>query len=68
MLLAVMDLIEMGSLQQNLIPFSKDLQRQFSQYFAVVKELNDRNTPINPFSTCVANHFGVTSQHPGVKQ
>lgn len=49
MLLAVIDLIEGGSISDNLIPFSDVLRQRFTHYYEIVKKENDRNTPANPY-------------------
>ena len=49
MMLAVMDLIETGKIDNNLIPFSTALRERFTYYYDIVKSENDRNTPLNPY-------------------
>ena len=49
MLLAVMDLIESGTLNSNLIPFSPALRERFTHYLETVGSADDKDTPWNPY-------------------
>ena len=49
LLLAVMDLIERGAINDNRIPPSKELREAFTTYFKIVRQGNDQNSPENPF-------------------
>ncbi len=49
MLLAVMDLICMGTIQNNRIELNAELKHCFSQHFARLRAGNDADTPENPF-------------------
>ncbi len=71
MLLAVMDLIELKVITNNLIPFSDQLRQRFTHYFDIVRKSNDSNTPINPFSymrkESFWNHVATTGNQEIVK-
>lgn len=49
LLLAVMDLIERGIINNNRIVPSQELRETFTAYFKVVLQGNDHNSPENPF-------------------
>lgn len=49
LLLAVMDLIERGEINDNRIVPSKELREVFTNYFKIVRQGNDQNSPENPF-------------------
>jgi putative restriction endonuclease len=49
LMLAVLDLIANGQVTPQHIPWSRDLRSRFTDYFDQVHQLNDDNTPENPF-------------------
>lgn len=65
MLLAVMDLVEAGSIKQNLIPFSTALRERFTHYFNTVGSADDRDTPWNPYFYLSSESFWSHMPTPG---
>ena len=49
LLLAVFDLLDEGLASPDLIPWCRELRDRFSARFQVVRRLDDKNTPENPF-------------------
>ncbi|MCL9777255.1 HNH endonuclease [Vibrio methylphosphonaticus] len=49
MLLAVIDLIHVGSIATNKIQFNQALKDQFTHHFKTLAQGNDKNTPENPY-------------------
>ncbi len=49
MLLAVMDLIQQGSIKENKIYFNESLKQQFTKRFEQFQHGNDKNDPSQPF-------------------
>lgn len=49
LLLVVLDMIALGQIPPHHIPWSQELRCRFSEYFDQVRQLNDDNTPENPF-------------------
>ena len=49
LMLAVLDLIATGQVTPQHIAWSRDLRTRFTEYFDQVHQLNDDNTPENPF-------------------
>ena len=65
MLLAVMDLIESGAIEQNLLPFSTELRERFTHYFETVGSVDDKNTPWNPYFYLRSEPFWSHVPTPG---
>lgn len=49
LLLAVIDLVESGSVTNGLVQLNPALREAFSEYFAIVAKPDDKNRPDNPF-------------------
>ncbi|MFX3681361.1 MAG: HNH endonuclease [bacterium] len=49
LLLAVIDLVEIGLIRDNRIIPSPELKAVFAEYFEIVRRGNDKNSPENPF-------------------
>src|SRR5688572_23186866 len=49
LLLAALDSISAGNATPQRVAWSNDLRNRFRKYFEVVRQLNDQNTPENPF-------------------
>lgn len=49
LLLSILDLIENGTITENRIEASDELRAAFTDYFKIVQQGNDQNTPHNPF-------------------
>jgi putative restriction endonuclease len=49
LILTVLDLLAMGKVTPSRILWSQDLRNRFTKYFDEVHQLNDSNTPENPF-------------------
>jgi putative restriction endonuclease len=65
MMLAVMDLIELGEITQNLIPFSTALRERFTHYFKTVGSADDKDTPWNPYFYLRSESFWSHVATPG---
>ncbi len=66
MLLAVMDLICMGSINSNQIELNAQLKHCFSVHFARLRAGNDADTPENPFFYLRSEGFWHLKYLPGV--
>lgn len=49
LLLVILDLVAGGNVSPEHIPWSRELRDRFTKYFEQVRQLNDDNTPDNPF-------------------
>ena len=67
MLLAVMDLIELGVISQNRIEFNQTLKQSFTEYFQRLRAGNDQDTPENPFYHLRSEGFWHLQPQPGVE-
>ncbi|PMH46183.1 restriction endonuclease [Vibrio sp. 10N.286.49.B3] len=65
MLLAVMDLIQVGHIVTNKIIFNQTLKDQFSHHFDNLAQGKDRRTPENPFFHLRSEGFWHLSYHDG---
>jgi predicted restriction endonuclease len=66
MLLAVMDLICMGSISSNRIELNAQLKHSFSGHFARLRAGNDIDTPENPFFHLRSEGFWHLQFQPGI--
>jgi predicted restriction endonuclease len=66
MLLAVMELIELGVIASNRIEFNAALKQRFSHYFNQRRRGNDQDTPENPFFHLKSEGFWHLVYQPGV--
>ncbi|MBU1309252.1 MAG: HNH endonuclease [Gammaproteobacteria bacterium] len=57
MLLAVMDLIELGVIGENRIEFNDALKQSFTLHFQRLRAGNDQDTPDNPFYHLISEGF-----------
>lgn len=65
MLLAVMDLIELGLVHSGKIPPSRKLKKLFHSYFQVVRKEDDKETPQNPYYFMSGESFWNLSMKSG---
>ena len=65
MLLALLDLFAQRTFRENRVTFSPELLELFAEYFAVVREEGDRETPINPFFYLRGDGFWHHHPRPG---
>lgn len=65
LLLAILDLIENGTITENRIEASDELRAAFTDYFKIVQQGNDQNTPHNPFYyLCSEGFWTLQPQRP----
>ena len=67
MLLAVMDLIELGVINQNRIEFNNVLKQSFTEHFQRLSAGNDQDTPENPFYHLSSEGFWHLKPQLGVE-
>ncbi|KKO44993.1 restriction endonuclease [Arsukibacterium ikkense] len=67
MLLAVMDLIELGVISQNRIEFNQTLKQSFTEHFQRLRAGKDQDTPENPFYHLSSEGFWHLQPQPSVE-
>lgn len=67
MLLAVMDLIELGVISQNRIEFNQALKQRFTEHFQRLRAGDDKDSPDNPFYHLKSEGFWHLQLQPGVE-
>lgn len=65
MLLAVMDLIQVGHIATNQIFLNRTLKERFTHYFDSLAQGKDKNTPEHPFFHLRSEDFWYLSYHDG---